>query len=114
LILANSLKWAAHAFIMLFLLRRRVGSLQDAQIWIVTLKAGAASLLMGGGVYALVSQLGRFVPAGLLGEVVLVGAGGLSGGLMYVALAKLLRLEEIDLLAQVFGDWLRLLTGSGR
>jgi putative peptidoglycan lipid II flippase len=114
LILANSLKWAAHAFTMLFLLRREMGSLQGAQIWVIVLKASAASLVMGAGVHVLLSQIGRLMPAGLPGEIVLVGAGGLGGGLLYIGLAKLLRVEEIGLLAQVFGDWLKLLTGHTR
>lgn len=100
LILANSLKWAAHAFIMLMLFRRRVGRLGGHGVWALVGKASLASLAMGGVVYGLQGRLARAVSATPLGELVQVGMSGLVGTVAYIAVAGLLRIREIGLLGQ--------------
>ena len=113
LILANSLKWAAHALIMLMLLRRRVGSLRGHGAWTLVAKACAGSLVMGGLVYGSMELMAPRLPEGLLGEVVHVGTAGVVGAAAYGALAALLRMEEVGLLGKVFLDWARRLNLPG-
>jgi len=114
LILANSLKWAAHALIMLALLQRRTGGLGGHGVWTLVLKASAASVIMGTVVHLAVVRLAPSVPAGLAGEVLLVGGSGLLGAAIYSTLATLLRIEEVRLLGQALLEWSRRLTGPVR
>jgi putative peptidoglycan lipid II flippase len=114
LILANSLKWAAHALLMLFLLQRGVDGLHGHGVKRALLKAVIASAAMGGATSLLMMRAGRIVPTGLAGEVLLVGGVGLVGVVIYGALAVLLRMEEVDLLGRALLDWGRRLTGSER
>jgi len=112
LILANSLKWTAHALIMLFLLRRRIGSLGGHGVWLLLVKASAASAVMGGAVYLANLWLGSRVPAGLLGEVLLVGGAGLVGIAVYAAQAAAMRMEEMGLLVKAGIGWVRRASGQ--
>ena len=114
LILANSFKWAAHALIMLILLRRCVGGLGRHGIWKLVLKACVASAVMGGAVHLVRGWLASGVPAGLLGEVLLVAGAGLAGCVVYGAQAILMRVQEVGLLARAVLDWFGRLTGPGR
>jgi putative peptidoglycan lipid II flippase len=107
LILANSLKWASHALIMLALLRRRMGSLGGHRVWGLVARASGASAAMGGIVFLALRLIGPAAPTGLLGEVLLVAGAGLAGALGYGALALLLRIEEVSLLVRAFADWAR-------
>jgi putative peptidoglycan lipid II flippase len=113
LILANSFKWAAHALLMLFLLQRDTGGLGGRGVWRTLFVSALVSLVMGGGVYALVETMTPVMPPGLLGEVALVGTAGLVGVAIYGALALLLGVEEIRLLGRALLGWSRRLTGSG-
>jgi putative peptidoglycan lipid II flippase len=114
LILANSLKWAAHALIMLVFLRRSIGGLRGRGMWGLVVKAVAASVVMGGAVHLMVERAAQIVPAGLVGEVLLVGGSGLVGAVVYGALAIFLRMEEVRLLGQSLRGWGRRLTGPRR
>jgi len=112
LILANSLKWAAHALIMLLLLRRSTGGLRGHGIWRLVGKVTLASAAMGMGVRLAVGWMSPVLPPGLMGEVLLVGGGGLVGGGIYGLLAILLRVEEVELLCRIVVERTRRLTGS--
>ncbi len=115
LILANSLKWAAHALIMLVLLQRRVGGLRHEGLGGLILRSSLASTVMGAVVYLVLRGLERLAPPGLAGEVLLVGGAGLVGTLAYVGLAVPLRIREIGLLRRAFLEWgKRLPTMNGR
>ncbi|MDY7078042.1 MAG: murein biosynthesis integral membrane protein MurJ [Chloroflexota bacterium] len=114
LILANSLKWAAHALFMLLFLRRNMGRLQGHSIWNLVAKAVVASAVMGIVVHLVVGGVAQIVPAGLVGEVLLVGSGGLVGITIYGVLAVLLRMEEVSLLGRSMHAWGRRLTGPER
>jgi len=109
LILTNSLKWAAHAVTMLALSRRRLGSFNGRQLWILTVKAISASLVMAGAVWGAVRGLGVIAPAGLPGEFLVVAGAGVVGTLVYGLLALALGVKEIPLLYAAFVDgWHRL------
>ncbi len=111
LILANSLKWMAHALLMLVLLRHNTGGLQGHRVWGLVVKAVVASTMMGGVVHIATGKLAQVTPAGLAGEVLLVGGGGLVGIAIYGVLAALLRMEEVGLLGRALVEWGRRLTG---
>lgn len=114
LILANSLKWAAHALLMLLLLRHTMGSLQGHGVWRLVLKAAVASVVMGGAVHLAAGKLAQITPAGLAGEMLLVGGSGFVGAAVYSALAVLLRMEEVGLVGRAWLEWSRRLTEPGR
>ncbi len=98
LILANSLKWAAHALLMLLLLRWRTGGLAGQGLWRAVVTAVPLSLIMGAAVYIGVAGLSRFAPAGTVGEILIVGGSGLLGIGVYGVLALLVGMDEIQLL----------------
>jgi putative peptidoglycan lipid II flippase len=115
LILANSIKWAAHALLMLALLRRRVGRLDRHGVWRLIAKASLASALMGGAVYLVLLLLQHVAPAGLLGELLVTVIAGIVGTGIFVAAAVPLRIQEVGLLRQAFTQWAkRLPIRSGR
>lgn len=113
LILTNSLKWMAHALIMLVLTRRRVGSLRRHGLWALIGKASFASLAMGGLTWGAMALLSQFGLPGLAGEMlVVIGAGGIGAG-AYGLLAALMRMEEMHLLRAALADGLRRLANLG-
>jgi putative peptidoglycan lipid II flippase len=114
LILANSLKWAAHALIMLVFLRRSIGGLQGRGVWGLVVKAGGASIVMGGVVHLVAERAVQIVPSGLVGEVLSVGGSGLVGAFVYGALVIFLQVEEVHLLGRSLREWGRRLTGHRR
>jgi putative peptidoglycan lipid II flippase len=98
LILANSLKWAAHALLMLVLLRWRMGGLAGQGLWRTLFTALPLSAVMGFAVHFVVSGVSQFAPAGTMGEILVVGSGGLVGVAVYGGLALLVDMDEIQLL----------------
>jgi len=114
LILVNSLKWAAHALLMLALTWRCLGSLSSHGLWTLTLKSACASLGMAAVVWQAVRMLLAAVPPGLVGELLVVGGAGVVGATSYILLALLLNLEEIYVLRAALFDGLRRLTGLRR
>jgi len=103
LVLANSAQLAAHAVIMLVVFARRFGGLGGYGVIRATLKAAGASLPMAALQYAGVLILRERVPAGMSGEALLVVVCAGVGTVGYALAARLLRMEELDLL----GDALR-------
>ncbi|HHH42283.1 MAG TPA: murein biosynthesis integral membrane protein MurJ, partial [Chloroflexi bacterium] len=111
LVLVNSLKLTVHALAMLALTRRRLGGLEGRSLWGLTLKATLASLAMGGAVWGVARALAGVAPAGLAGELLVVGGAGGTGLVVYGLLALALRMEEIRLLRLALTDGLARLTG---
>lgn len=99
LALANSAQWVAHALVLLFLLRRALGSLAERAVLPTLARALLASLAMGGLLWAVVEGgLGALATGeSLLRLPVVLGLVGLGGG-TYVAVLWLLRAEEVSLL----------------
>ncbi len=114
LILANSLKWAAHALLMLILLQQDLGSLRGNGLGSMVIKASLASAAMGGAVWLVRETITTTLPAGILGEALLVGGAGLIGIITYGALAIMLRMEEMALLEEAARVWIRRLTVTRR
>jgi putative peptidoglycan lipid II flippase len=101
LILANSLKWAVHALLMLILLRRRTGGVRGHGVWSTVFTAALLSAVMGVTVHFVKLALARIAPPGTLGELALVGGAGLAGLSVYVGLALLVRMDQVELLRRV-------------
>ena len=99
---------------MLVLLRRGMGGLSGHGVWKLVAKAAIASAVMGRAVHLVVERTVQIVPAGLVGEVLLVGGGGLVGAAVYGVVAVLLRMEEVGLLGRAMVEWGRRLTAPGR
>lgn len=98
LILANSLKWMAHALLMLWLAQRRLGRLQGYGLGALVGKATLASMVMVGVVWLTMRGLTGIAPAGFEGELIVVGGAGIAGAAVYLGLAMGLGVEELGLL----------------
>lgn len=101
LVAANSVQLAGHAVIMLILFRRRFGPLRGYGLWSTGAKALAASLPAALLAYAAVALLQGRVPAGFVGQALLVTVGGGLGAAAYLAVARLLRIEELAQLVSI-------------
>jgi putative peptidoglycan lipid II flippase len=110
LILVNSLKWAAHAIIMLVLTRRHLGELGERRVWGLTGKATAASAVMAGVVWWAQNGVTALAFEGLLGELSVVLGPGIVGLLVYGLLGVMLRMEEIHVLREAVVDGAQRLT----
>jgi putative peptidoglycan lipid II flippase len=96
LVAANSVQLTAHAFIMLWLFRRRYGGLAGLGVGTMALKALAGSApvaLLAGGSYLVLRGLPL---AGFLGEAIRVGVPILLGGGGYVLAARWLGMAELE------------------
>jgi putative peptidoglycan lipid II flippase len=102
LILANSLKLAAHALLMLYLFTRKVGRLHPHQVGRTTLLALGASVVMVVPSVGVLMLLRDWVPTGALGYLVRIVAAGGAGGLIYLVTLRLMGVQEVALLRQLF------------
>lgn len=103
LVLADSVKQAAHAGIMTVLLQRSQARLSGQRILRTLAVCGGTALLMGG-VILLVSQgLDGQLPAGKLGALLTIVVAGGLGGALYLGLLYWLRIEEVTRLVDLAG-----------
>ena len=108
LVLADSIKHISHATIMLFLTRRRLGSLAAMRLGQTTVKAVVASAVMVGVMVFLLFAASRFVATiGVVGSLLTVGLTAAVGFLTYLGLVLLLRVEEVAVLRDVLTKRLR-------
>jgi putative peptidoglycan lipid II flippase len=107
LVLADSVKQAAHAVIMTVLLTRSVGWVGGHGVERTALKAGAAALAMGLLVWLLAERLGSLLPGGLLGQFVLVALAAGTGAGFYLLMLRLLGVREVVDLARGVAGRLR-------
>ncbi len=99
LVAANSVQLASHAVIMLVLLDRRVGALDEQRLLPATAKIGLASTAMGACVYLSLLVLRRAVPGGgMVARATWVGGAGLVGLLVYGFCVMRLGVGEAELL----------------
>lgn len=93
LALANAIATLLELALLLLLMRRRTGGLEGQRMWITLAKGGAASLIMGG---ALIGWrvLTRYTSVWVNG-----GFGILFGLAVFFFTARLLRVEELELLS---------------
>lgn len=102
LILANSVQWASHALIMLWLLNRRIGSLRGHGMIRLLSKVLAASACMGVVTWLVAELLAQaLLPGSLVDEVFVVGIAAAIGFTLYVALMALLRADTGGLIRDI-------------
>jgi putative peptidoglycan lipid II flippase len=95
LILANSIQWASHALIMLWLLNRRMGGLRGHGLLRLLLKVLIASAGMGVGTWLVAQTLTQaLIPGRLINELIVVASAAVIGFAVYVALMALLRADS--------------------
>jgi putative peptidoglycan lipid II flippase len=99
LVLADSAKHLAHALTMLVLTQRRLGRLTDLALGRTAAQALLGALGMAGSMALALGFLApRIDSAGLVGSVILVLLPAGLGAAVYLGLAHLLRVEELDLI----------------
>lgn len=92
LILANSVQWASHAIIMLWLFNRRMDGLRGRGVRRLLIKVLIASAGMGAVTWLVAEMLSQaFFRGSLLDEMIVVGVAAAAGFAAYVALMALLR-----------------------
>jgi putative peptidoglycan lipid II flippase len=102
LVLANSIQLTVHALIMLWLLRRRLGTLSGLGLAAVTVKAMAASLAMGLIIQITMTGLSTLVVGeGTLREMAIVVGSGGAGLITYGAAITVLRVEEVRPIVEI-------------
>jgi putative peptidoglycan lipid II flippase len=102
LVVANSVQLASHTVIMLVLLRRRVGALDEQRLVPTSGKIGLASTVMGVCVYLSLLLLRKVVPGGgIVARLAWVGGAGLVGLLVYGFCVLRLGIGEADLLLDI-------------
>ena len=107
LVLADSAKHTGHFVIMLIMLRRRLGSLNDLRGGITagrTLVASAGMVLV---LLLVIPLLRRALPAGFEGNLLLVIVALALGGAVYLALVSWLKVGEAQLIVDRFAGRLR-------
>jgi putative peptidoglycan lipid II flippase len=98
LVLANSVQLTSHAILMLALLHRRMDGVRGGRLFETAVKAGLATLVMGGVVRVTTRWLASMIgPAGITSQVLLVGFATAIGLVIYVLLATFLHIEEVHL-----------------
>jgi putative peptidoglycan lipid II flippase len=106
LVMANSVQLTGHALVMLWLVNR-LAPLKGHGLGLTTLKAGSAALLMGLGLWWLLSLLQQWLPGEtLLSRATLIGILiGLGGG-VYLLILLFLKTPELKLLAHLLRQFL--------
>lgn len=105
LALANSAATAGEALLLLWLLSRRLQSIEGRALARSVLKSAAASLAMGILVAGWQWLAGPHVPMGLVGDGLLVAGGIVLGSAAYTGITWALRCEETGSLLLVARNW---------
>ncbi len=96
LILANGAQLGGHMVVMLWLFRRRVGSLEGYGIGTTLLKSAVAAATMGGAVHVTARAVATLIPAAGIGRWSLtVAVGGAVGMAVYWLACALLGVPEV-------------------
>lgn len=111
LVAANAVQLASHAFIMLVLFGRKFHGLGGYGLGRTTLQTLAASLSVALVGYASYWLMLPYAPAGLVGRALLVGLPAALAGIAYFVCARLLRIQEWELL---WGVLVRRLTAKAQ
>jgi putative peptidoglycan lipid II flippase len=87
---------SAAAIAQAVVLRRELGGLEIGRLFSTTLKISLASLALAGASYGVWRALDEALGRGLFGEIVALGSGLAVGALVYLAVARLLRIAELE------------------
>jgi putative peptidoglycan lipid II flippase len=108
LVLADSVKQAAHAVIMTVLLLRSVGRLNRQHVLRTIGLSAVAAGLMAVVLYLLSEAIGDIAPKSIIGAFLVVAVAGGLGGALYLAIMHWMRVEEVSRLVDgVTGRFLR-------
>jgi putative peptidoglycan lipid II flippase len=78
------------------ILRRLLGGIELGRLLDVSLRIGIAAAVLAGVSYGVWSFLDEALGRGLLGQILSLGCGLGAGGLVYLGMARLLRIPELD------------------
>ncbi|MET0559954.1 MAG: murein biosynthesis integral membrane protein MurJ [Solirubrobacterales bacterium] len=98
---------SATVFAQAVILRRKFNGLELGRLLVTTTKVTIASAALAGVGWLVWDLLDEALGRGLAGQIISLGAGLVLGGLTYLAIARLLRIAELDQI-------LRLLPGRRR
>jgi putative peptidoglycan lipid II flippase len=102
LMVADAVKHAVHTLLMIWLLRRLVGSLSSFKIGAVLAKSLIAALLVGGAAYLTATMLnGVLDQDSFLTRFAIVAAGGIAGVLTYIIAVYVLDIRDAKSLKQL-------------
>jgi putative peptidoglycan lipid II flippase len=102
LMVADAVKHAVHTLLMIWLLRRLVGSLSSFKIGAVLAKSLIAALLVGGAAYLTATMLnGVLDQDSFLTRFAIVAAGGIAGVLTYIVAVYVLDIRDAKSLKQL-------------
>lgn len=101
LVLADSVKQAAHAGIMTVLLHRSAGRLWGQRILRTLAVCGGAAVLATGVIWLVSQGLTGFLPAGKVGALLIILVAGGPGAALYLAVLRLAHVEEVTRLLDV-------------
>lgn len=108
LVLADSAKHTGHVAIMLVLTRRRLGDLRSLRAGVTLLRTGAAAGAMAVVLAFMLLTLGRWLPQGFEGNLIVVSVAGVVGAAVYLFTAVRLQVQEAQiLLARIARRWRR-------
>jgi putative peptidoglycan lipid II flippase len=100
--LAHATSYVVGAAVLWWLLRRRLGTLDERAVGRTVGKVGLSALLSAGAAYGVVSVWSLGATASLLVQAIRVGAAIGLGMLVFVAAALILRVGEVDDLRSAF------------
>ena len=102
LMVADAVKHVVHTLLMLWLLRREWGELSGLAVTGTLLKSTLAAGVMGAAAYGLILLLGQWLSlVGTVKWLLEVAAAGTVSFLLYLLLATLLRISEIQSLPRL-------------
>ncbi|HEX3042355.1 MAG TPA: murein biosynthesis integral membrane protein MurJ [Solirubrobacterales bacterium] len=83
------------------ILRREFGGLELQRLFSTALRITAAAAALAGVGWVVWDVLDQILGRGLVGQIVSLGTGLAAGGLVYVAVAKLLRVAELEQMSRL-------------
>jgi putative peptidoglycan lipid II flippase len=98
IMLAESFKLLLHMTISAYILRRQIGGLAQHRVLRTIGLSMIAASVMGFAAYGMLLSVDRFIPPGSVHESLSVALPGTLGGVVYIGLVTLLRVEEMQLL----------------
>ena len=103
LALAFSLAAIANLAVLLVMTRRRIGPFGGGDLAVSFAKTLGMSLAMGAAAYAAAELAEMFLvgPLGKTGQLLQVGSAVAAGGLVYIGLSLLLKIEEADIVMRM-------------
>jgi murein biosynthesis integral membrane protein MurJ len=97
----HAISYTVGAVLLLAALSRRIGGIDAGRILGAVARMLAASLVMGAAVASAAGVTDRLVGSGLVADLAVVVAGVLAGVATYAAAARVLRIQELDLLFEI-------------